>query len=235
MRAVYALAAASIVAFAVGASAEDAATDGVTNAHDFSFKAQATALYRADGQPWTGPTFEEGQEVKLSDYAGHPVLVVNTAAHCGFTPQFEGLQSVWEEYRDDGLVVIGVHENDFGAQGGSEAELAEQCGLYAVDFPQMQMVSTVGPESDPFYQWVRSEMSIEELTALKQGWARPGTEVDLSEEGLRSAGVPTWNFNKVLIGADGEILATLPAGAFDDRSNVQPELVEAIEAALGQS
>ena len=234
MRPLTAILAASLFA-AAGASAEDAATDDVTNAHDFSFHAQATSLYRADGQPWSGPTFTEGQEVKLSDYAGHPVLVVNTAAHCGFTPQFEGLQAVWEEYRVQGLVVIGVHENDFGEQGGSEAELAEQCDLYAVDFPQMRMEKTVGPESHPFYSWVRSQMTVEQLTALKQAWARPGTEVDVSEEGLRLAGFPTWNFNKVLISADGDILATLPAGAFNDRSNVQPELIEAIEAALGST
>jgi glutathione peroxidase len=234
MRPLLVLAAASLLA-AGAAVADDAASDGVTNAYDFSFHAQATSLYRADGQPWSGPTFEEGQEVKLSDYAGHPILVVNTAAHCGFTPQFEGLQAVWEQYRDQGLVVIGVHENDFGAQGGSEAELAEQCGIYAVDFPQMQMEKTVGPDSHPFYQWVRSEMSVDQLRELKQAWARPGQEVDLSDDGLRTAGFPTWNFNKVLIDADGDIVATLPAGAFDDRSNVQPELIEAIEATLAQS
>jgi glutathione peroxidase len=234
MRTLFAIAAVSLVA-AGGAAAQDATTDDATNAHDFSFHAQATSLYRADGQPWSGPTFEEGQEVKLSDYSGHPILVVNTAAHCGFTPQFEGLQAVWEEYRDDGLVVIGVHENDFGAQGGSEAELAEQCDLYAVDFPQMRMEQTVGPESHPFYAWVRSQMTVDELAALRQAWARPGTEVDLNEDSLRAAGFPTWNFNKVLISGEGDILATLPAGAFDDRSNVQPELIEAIESALGNT
>ena len=208
MRSFTALAAA--VLFVGSAAAEDAmSADAAHSAYDFSFHAQATALYTADGQPWNGPSFEEGQEVKLADYAGRPILVVNTAAHCGFTPQFEGLQAVWDEYRDDGLIMIGVHEDDFGAQGGTEGELAEQCGIYNVDFPQMQMVKTIGEDSDPFYAWVRAETGDESF--------------------------PAWNFNKVLIGAEGQILATFNSGARDDRSSVQPELIDAIEDALATS
>jgi glutathione peroxidase len=229
MRPLYVLAAASLLA--VGASAEDAATDGVTNAHDFTFHAQATALYQADGQPWNGPSFEEGQEVKLSDYAGHPILVVNTAAKCGFTPQFEGLQAVWDEYRDEGLVVIGVHANNFAEQGGSEAELAEQCGVYAVDFPQMQMVDVIGPSSDPFYAWVRSTMTAEQLRDAQ----RPDRRDAMTDEELRASGFPGWNFNKVLIDAEGNIAGTYLSGDFTDRASVQPELVEAIEAELARS
>lgn len=230
MRPLYAIAAASLLV-AVGASAEDANQDGATNAYDFEFKAQATALYTAEGQPWTGPAFEEGQTVKLSDYAGHPVLVVNTAAKCGFTPQFEGLQAVWDEYRDEGLVMIGVHANNFAEQGGSEEELAEQCGIYAVDFPQMQMVDVVGEASHPFYAWVRSQMTDEELRA----GLRPNVRDTMTDEELRVSGFPAWNFNKVLINADGEIVDTYLSGDFTNRAGVQPELVEAIEAELARS
>ncbi len=227
MRPLYALAAALLLA--VSASAQDA--DDAINAHDFAFHAQATALYTADGQPWAGPAFEEGQEVKLSDYAGHPILVVNTAAKCGFTPQFEGLQAVWDEYRDDGLVMIGVHANNFAEQGGSEEELAEQCGVYAVDFPQMQMVDVVGANSDPFYAWVRSTMSDEELRA----GLRPEARETMTAEELHQSAFPAWNFNKVLIDADGNIAGTYLSGDFTDRSSVQPELLEAIQAELSQS
>jgi glutathione peroxidase len=226
MRPLLAIAAASLIA-AVGASADDTAT----SAYDFEFHAQATALYTADGRPWNGPTFEEGQVVDLGDYAGHPVLVVNTAAHCGFTPQFEGLQEVWNEYRDDGLVMIGVHANNFREQGGTEAELAEQCALYNVDFPQMQLEDVVGPESHPFYAWVRSQMGAEELRETKNAFP-PGSAEGMSDDELMDSGFPTWNFNKVLIGKDGQILATFISGDFNDRSNVQPELIEAIETAI---
>ena len=205
MRPLYALAASLFLVG--GASADDAET--ATNAHDFEFHAQATALYTADGQPWNGPSFEEGETVALSAYEGRPVLVVNTAAHCGFTPQFEGLQAVWDEYRDDGLMMIGVHQNNFREQGGSEEDLAEQCELYSVDFPQMQLEDVVGDTSHPFYAWVREETG--------------------------AADFPEWNFNKVLIGSEGEVLATFNSGDFQDRSNVQPELIEAIEAALANS
>jgi glutathione peroxidase len=106
-------------------------------------------------------------------------------------------------------MVIGVHENDFGGQGGDEGELAAQCEIYSVDFPQMQMVKTVGPDSDPFYAWVRE---------------RTGKE-----------NFPGWNFNKVLIGADGEIVSTFGSGTLLRRARVQSALVTDIETALGGS
>ena len=207
MRPLYALAATML--FVGGATADDADTaDAMSadNAFAYSFHAQATSLYAVDGELYEGPTFEEGDTVSLADYAGHPILVVNTAAHCGFTPQFEGLQAVWDAYREDGLMMIGVHQNNFRDQGGTEAELAEQCELYNVDFPQMQQVDVIGEDSDPFYAWVREEIGTDNF--------------------------PEWNFNKVLIGADGELLATFNSGDFENRSNVKPELIEAIEAAL---
>lgn len=204
MRTVFILASATLLA-----SSAALADDADTNAHDFAFSAQATPMYDPDGGDWSGPSFEAGQEVSLADYAGQPILVVNTAAHCGFTPQFEGLQAVWDEYRDDGLTMIGVHANNFREQGGTEEELAEQCELYSVNFPQMEMVDVVGEDSHPFYSWVRAEAGEENF--------------------------PSWNFNKVLIGADGELLATFNSGDIASRNEVQPELIEAVEAALASA
>lgn len=210
MRSFISLAAAAALASAsalVPALAEDGdEASAETNAHAFSFHAQATPAMNPDGTPWAGPSFEAGEEVSLAAYAGHPILVVNTAAHCGYTPQFEGLQAVWEEYRDDGLMMIGVHQNNFRDQGGSEEELAEQCELYSVNFPQMEMVDVVGENSHAFYNWVREQSGEDNF--------------------------PAWNFNKALIGADGELLATYGSGNIVNRSNVQPELIEEIEAAL---
>lgn len=241
MRPLLALAAA-IPLVAVGASAADTTAASESNAYAFEFHAQATALYTADGTPWTGPTFEEGQPVPLSQYAGHPILVVNTAAHCGFTPQFEGLEALWEQFRDQGLIMIGVHENDFADQGGTGEELAEECALRKVQFPQMQMAKTIGPDSDPFYVWVRSQLpsadmraTLEAMPAAFRGRIAPALADDITDDEVAEYGFPTWNFNKVLISADGDLLATFDSGDAQNRSAVQPELIDAIEAALSSS
>lgn len=238
MRPLTALAAASFFA-ATGASADDAGTSSdAANAHAFEFHAQATALYTADGRPWNGPNFEEDEVVSLGDYAGQPILVVNTAAHCGFTPQFESLQQVWSEYRDDGLMMIGVHANNFANQGGSEEELAEQCDIYNVDFPQMQEEDVVGEGSHPFYAWVRAEVPVETLRAEREGFVgrmrERGMPVEeLSEEDFAVTGFPSWNFNKVLIDPEGEVVGVFNSGT--STSEVQPELIEAIETTLAAS
>src|SRR5262249_39808919 len=124
------LLAASLLAAGAAASAADG-----PSAYDFEFHAQASPLYASDGGPWRGVKLEEGQVVRLAEFEGRPVLVVNTAAHCGFTPQLEGLQVVYDKYRDQGLVMIGVQADDFAGQGGTEAELREKCEVYDVDFP----------------------------------------------------------------------------------------------------
>jgi glutathione peroxidase len=237
MRPLHVLAAASLLV-AAGASAEEATSETADNAYAFEFKAQATALYTADGRPWNGPTFEEGQPVRLADYAGHPILVVNTAAHCGYTPQFESLAKVWNEYRDQGLMIIGVHANNFADQGGSEQELAEQCGVYGVDFPQMQREDVVGESSHPFYAWVRGQVPVEELRAQREDFvgrmrARGMPVQELSDEDFKVTGFPSWNFNKVLIDSEGEIVAVFNSG--HSTNEVQPELIEAIETTLAAS
>ena len=121
----------------------------------------------------------EGHPLPLSDFRGKVVLVVNTASFCGFTGQYEGLQALWERYRDDGLVVLGVPSNDFGGQEpGTEAEIKEFCETtFAVDFPLTEKQVVKGEGAHPFYIWAR--------------------------ESLGSA--PRWNFHKYLIGRDGAL------------------------------
>ncbi len=114
-------------------------------------------------------------------YAGKVVLVVNTASKCGNTPQYEGLEKLYEEYRDDGLVVLGFPSNDFfGQEPGTEEQIQEFCRLtYSIQFPMFEKVTVKEGEAHPFF---------DELAAAA------GT-------------YPTWNFHKYLIGRDGQLIA----------------------------
>lgn len=124
----------------------------------------------------------DGQDVPLRQFEGKAVLVVNTASQCGFTPQCEGLQAVWQTYRDRGLVVIGVPSNDFGGQEpGSAEDIKTFCETsFAVDFPLMDKSVVSGPDAHPFYQWAAAQVGM--------------------------AGVPRWNFHKYLIAPDGRLV-----------------------------
>src|SRR4249919_1651056 len=126
-----------------------------------------------------------GGDIRLADYAGHPVLVVNTASLCGFTPQYAGLQQLWSEYQGRGLIIVGVPSNDFGGQEpGGASEIAETAQhQYGVAFPMAAKAVVKGADAHPFYKWAAK--------------ARP-TEV------------PRWNFHKYLIGRDGYIAEVFP-------------------------
>src|SRR5881392_3961930 len=96
-----------------------------------------------------------GGEIRLADYAGRPLLVVNTASLCGFTPQYAGLQELWTQFRSRGLTIIGVPSNDFGAQEpGGATEIAETAQhQYSVTFPLAAKAVVTGPGAHPFYRW----------------------------------------------------------------------------------
>jgi glutathione peroxidase len=121
-----------------------------------------------------------GDEIRLAEYTGHPLLVVNTASLCGYTPQYAGLQALWAEFHSRGFSIIGVPSNDFGGQEpGGAADIAETAQhQYSVTFPIAAKAVVTGPGAHPFYKWA----------AL----ARPKD-------------VPRWNFHKYLIGRDGRI------------------------------
>jgi glutathione peroxidase len=125
---------------------------------------------------------------RRADYAarrGHVFLMVNTASRCGFTPQFKGLEQLWQDYRDRGLIVVGYPCNQFGAQDpGSNDDIAEFCEMnYGVSFPMMSKVEVNGAGADPLWQWLKSEA--------------PGA---LGSEGIK------WNFTKFLVGRDGRVI-----------------------------
>jgi glutathione peroxidase len=126
-----------------------------------------------------------GADIRLADYTGHPMLIVNTASLCGFTPQYAGLQQLWSEFHDRGVMIVGVPSNDFGGQEpGGATEIAETAQhQYGVTFPMAAKAIVKGPNAHPFYKWAAN--------------ARPKD-------------VPRWNFHKYLIGRDGYLAEVFP-------------------------
>lgn len=136
-------------------------------------------------------------------YAGKVILVVNTASKCGNTPQYDGLEKLYQEYGDDGLVVLGFPSNDFfGQEPGTEEEIQEFCRLtYKVKFPMFEKVTVKKGEAHPFFDQLA---------------AAAGT-------------YPTWNFHKFLIGRDGKVITEFSPRTKPDNE----KLVAEIKAALG--
>jgi glutathione peroxidase len=127
----------------------------------------------------------DGKPVKLSKHKGKVLLIVNTASQCGFTPQFSGLEALWQGFKDQGLVVLGFPSNQFGGQDpGSNQEIASFCEMnYGVSFPMMTKVEVNGTGAHPLYAW---------LTRQAPGF--------LGSQAIK------WNFTKFLIGRDGRVL-----------------------------
>ncbi|ALL13457.1 glutathione peroxidase [Caulobacter henricii] len=127
----------------------------------------------------------DGQDVSLADYRGQVLLIVNTASKCGFTPQYEGLEALYRDYKDRGLTVLGFPCNQFGAQEpGNAEEIASFCSLtYDVTFPMLAKIDVNGPSAHPLYAFLKKEQK--------------GV---LGTEGIK------WNFTKFLIGRDGEVV-----------------------------
>lgn len=149
----------------------------------------------------------DGEEVKLSDYKGKVILVVNVASRCGLTPQYEGLQAMYEKYKDQDFVILAFPCNQFGAQEpGTAAEIKEFCtGNYDVTFPLFAKVDVNGEGASDLYKY---------LTALN-------TEP-------KGEGAISWNFEKFLINRQGEVI-----NRFQPRTTpTDAALVSAIEAAL---
>jgi glutathione peroxidase len=126
-----------------------------------------------------------GGDIRLADYEGHPLMIVNTASLCGFTPQYAGLQQLWIEFHERGLMILGVPSNDFGSQEpGDATEIAETAQhQYGVTFPIAAKAIVKGPRAHPFYKWAAEQ---------------------------RPRDVPHWNFHKYLIGRDGGIADVFP-------------------------
>ena len=127
----------------------------------------------------------EGKRAHLGTQRGKVLLIVNTASECGFTPQFAGLEELWQTYRDRGLVIVGFPSNEFGGQDpGSNDEIASFCQVnYGVSFPMMSKVEVNGASAHPLWKWLTKEA--------------PGL---LGSEAVK------WNFTKFLVGRDGKVI-----------------------------
>ncbi len=127
----------------------------------------------------------DGKPAHLSTQRGKVLLIVNTASQCGFTPQFSGLEQLWKDYRDRGLVVIGFPSNEFGAQDpGDNGEIASFCEMnYGVSFPMMGKVEVNGAQAHPLWKFLTSEA-----------------------RGVLGSQAVKWNFTKFLVGRDGKVL-----------------------------
>lgn len=123
----------------------------------------------------------DGGTIPFDGWRGRPVLVVNTASMCGFTPQYDDLQALQDRYADKGLVVLAVPSNDFQQELSDGKAVKEFCELnFHLTLPMTDITHVKGPQAHPFYQWMAAEHGF----------------------------VPRWNFNKVLIGPGGEVLGT---------------------------
>ena len=146
----------------------------------------------------------EGDPLPLSGYKGRAVLVVNTASFCGFTPQYKGLQALYDRYQAAGLTVLGVPSNDFGNQEpGSASEIKQFCEThYDISFPMTEKQTVAGPAAHPFYKWAKSALGRD--------------------------GVPRWNFHKILIAPDGSAVQAWSTGVPPDDSR----LIQTVEQTL---
>jgi glutathione peroxidase len=159
---------------------------------------KGTAMTRVTAYAFSFPGLD-GNAIQLADYAGKPIMVVNTASLCGYTPQYAGLGQLFTRFHDRGLMIIGVPSNDFGGQEpGGPAEISETANKeYGVTFPLTGKAVVKGPNAHPFYKWAAAE---------------------------RPQETPTWNFHKYLVGSDGHIRAVFPT----ETEPMDARVVEAI-------
>ena len=168
----------------------------------------------------------DGEEKTLHDYAGKVLLIVNVASKCGLTPQYEGLEKLYENYRDQGFEVLGFPANDFGAQEpGSNDEIATFCTTnFGVNFPMFSKITVVGEGKHPLYGALTSERPTAEGNpeAFREKLRGYGMTPNLEPEVL-------WNFEKFIVSRHGEVVARFaPTTAPDDHamiSTIERELV----------
>jgi glutathione peroxidase len=149
-----------------------------------------------------------GGHIRLAEFAGRPILIVNTASLCGFTPQYGGLQELWTEFSDRGLMIVGVPSNDFGGQEpGGAAEITATAQNHHVTFPVAAKAVVRGPGAHPFYKWAAE--------------ARPKD-------------VPRWNFHKYLIGRDGYIADVFPESVEPADRRVKTAIARALAQSVSE-
>lgn len=151
----------------------------------------------------------DGNEVDLGQFRGKVLLIVNTASQCGYTPQYEQLEAVYEKYKEQDFVVLGFPANNFmGQEPGTEAQIKEFCNLrYHVTFPMFSKISVKGADQHPFYNFLTHKETNPQWT-----------------------GDITWNFEKFLIDANGKVIARFPPKTRPD----DPDVIKAIASAIAE-
>ena len=125
----------------------------------------------------------DGGSIKLSQYEGKIIVVVNVASRCGYTPQYEDLQNLWTEYKNKNLVVLGIPTNNFRQEPGNNKEIKDFCETnFGITFPMTEKINVIGNNSHPFYKWARNDYGI--------------------------GAIPKWNFHKIIIGKNGKVADT---------------------------
>ena len=125
----------------------------------------------------------DGNKIKLSDFKNKVLVIVNVASRCGYTPQYEDLQTLWSNYKDKNLIVIGVPTNNFKQEPGTNKEIKDFCETnFGINFPMTEKIDVIGSNAHPFYKWSKKNHGI--------------------------GAIPKWNFHKIVIGKNGKVTDT---------------------------
>ena len=122
----------------------------------------------------------DGNQIKLSDYKDKVIVVVNVASRCGYTPQYEDLQTLYNKYKNKDLIVIGIPTNNFKQEPGTNDQIKNFCETnFGITFPMTEKINVIGVNSHPFYKWAKKDFGI--------------------------SAIPKWNFHKIIVGKNGKI------------------------------
>ena len=147
-----------------------------------SFFSKSTASYEKLAYDFQFDSID-GKIINLNEYKGKVIIIVNVASRCGFTNQYEDLQNVWDRYKKQGLIVVGIPTNNFKQEPGTNKEIKDFCDTnFGINFPMSKKVNVIGKNADPFYKWSK----------LNYGMGA----------------VPKWNFHKIIINKEGKISET---------------------------
>ena len=125
----------------------------------------------------------DGDKIILSDFKNKVLVVVNVASRCGYTPQYEDLQTLWSNYKDKNLILIGVPTNNFKQEPGTNKEIKDFCETnFGINFPMTEKIDVIGSNAHPFYKWAKKNHGI--------------------------SAIPKWNFHKIVIGKNGKVVDT---------------------------
>ena len=169
---------------------------------------------------------QDGSEVSLSDYKGNVLLIVNTATGCGFTPQYDELQNIYNELRDKGLEILDFPCNQFGEQApGNDAEIHSFCtGRYGITFPQFSKVDVNGENAAPLFKWLTDNTEFEGFSKSPMGLLLSGV-VKKADKDYKNNGKIKWNFTQFLIDRNGGIVARFEP---TDMKNLKAKIEECL-------